>query len=360
MRLLLSKILFFTFIAACTIGCTTKVKLFGDFERRPVVHFIIDPSDEYHFMRLHRTFIGEGDALDFAKVPDSSYFPLEQVNAIVQEIDIQQNILREWQLKDTVTSNKREGVFFYPEQRLYYFKANDLNRDNQYRLIIDINDGEHKVEGRTRLIRNMSITTPAPLDGGLTFANANVPLNGYRNQPIRFIPGTAVMFNVRLRFFYRERTANGTEIKSIPWNIGSINSSDITSGQGMLTANGQTFYELLRMNIPIDNQVIRREVHGMEILLTGGSQDLQTYMLANQPTNSLTQNRPEFSNLSGALGIFTARESIRIFKTENPPQTNFRALNSFSTRELANGPFTVQLNFCSGIPLDQSSDFSCN
>lgn len=163
MRLLFSKIIIFIFIATLLFGCTTKVKLFGDYERRPVVHFILDPAEEYHFMRLHRTFIGEGDALDFAKVPDSSYFPLEQVNAIVQEIDLQQNIVREWQLKDTVTSNKREGVFFYPEQRLYYFKADDLNRDNQYRLIVDINDGEHRVEARTRLIRNMSITAPAPL-----------------------------------------------------------------------------------------------------------------------------------------------------------------------------------------------------
>jgi hypothetical protein len=360
MKLLHSKILLFTFSAAFLVACSTKVKLFGDYERRPIVHFIIDPAEEYHFMRLHKTFIGEGDALDFAKVPDSSYFPLEQVNAIVQEIDAQQNILREWQLKDTLTSNKREGVFFYPEQRLYYFKADDLNPDHQYRLFIDINDGEHIVEGRTRLIRNMSLTSPATLDGGLGFANANVPLNGYRNQPIRFVPGTGVMFNARLRFFYREVTANGTEIKSIPWNIGSISSSDITGGQGVFSAEGQTFYELLRMNIPVDNEVIRREIHGVEILLTGGSQDLQTYMLVNQPTNTLTQSKPEFTNLNGALGIFTARESIRVFKAENPPQTNFRALNSFSTRELCLGPITVQLNFCSGIPIDQNTSFRCN
>lgn len=114
------------------------------------------------------------------------------------------------------------------------------------------------------------------------------------------------------------------------------------------------------MNIPVDDQVIRREVHGMEILLTGGSQDLQTYLLANQPTNSLAQNRTDFSNLDGGIGIFTSRETIRIFKAENPPQTNFRALNSFSTRELVRGPFTVQLNFCSNLSLDQNSDFRCD
>lgn len=353
-------VLFIALITTLLIGCNTKVKLFGDYERRPIVHFIIDPSEEYHYMRLHRTFVGEGDAMDFAQVPDSSYFPLEEVDAIIQEIDAQQNVLREWPLRDTISTNKREGAFFYPEQRLYYFKADDLNPDNQYRLYIDINDGEHIVQGRTRLIRNVSVTSPSSVDGGLGFANADVPQNGYRTQPIRFVPGTGVMFNLRLQFFYREITASGTEIKSIPWNIGSMNSSDITGGQGVFNADGQTFYELLRMNIPVDNQVIRREIHGVELLLTAGSQDLQTYLLVNQPTNTLTQSKPEFTNLDGALGIFTSRQSIRIFKEENPPQTNFRALNAFSTRELCLGPITIQLDFCSNIPIDQNTAFRCN
>lgn len=343
------------------VSCKTEFSVNGEYEERAVIHFLLDPSDDIHFMKLNKTFLGDGNANTFAKVPDSSYFGL--VDAVVQEV-YDDEVLREWSLTDTIIQNKDEnGLFYGPEQKLYYFQA-DLNDDELsniqklekiYRLNVEIENGKHVLYGETKLVNDVLISMPGQ-NNSINFMQTTTD---YGAQPIRFSVGNAEIFNTRLLFNYREVRASGTELKTLAWNLGSIRRKDIPAQTAVVTADGETFYERCRNNIPIDDEVIRREVASFEILITAGSQDLNTYMLVNEPASSLAQNKPEFSNVEGALGIFSSRLTVSQFKIDYSPPS-IRALSSNSTRELCNGSFTVPLNFCSNIPLDNESNFSCN
>jgi len=125
------------------------------------------------------------------------------------------------------------------------------------------------------------------------------------------------------------------------------------------TARGQRFYEIVRDNVPVDNNVIRREVVAFEIIVTAGSEDLYTYMLVNEPTTSIAQNKPEFTNIGGGLGIFSSRLTLRQYKPAFVPPT-IRAFSTNSTHELSLGTITGQLGFCSHLTMDQSAVYSCN
>src|SRR5699024_9508965 len=76
----------FVFVAGILIlsSCKTKFSVNGDYEETPVVHFLLDQNDTYHFLKLNKTFLKEGNAIEFAKDPANSYF--DNVVATVTEV----------------------------------------------------------------------------------------------------------------------------------------------------------------------------------------------------------------------------------------------------------------------------------
>jgi hypothetical protein len=349
------KYLIISILMLAAVGCKTDFSVNGEYEERAVVHFLLDQGQEYHFLKLNKTFLGDGNANDFALIPDSSNF--NNVDAVVEEFK-NGSVQRSWTLQDTIIENKNPGAFYYPDQKLYFFYANDLDDEAIYRLRIDVENGKHIITGQTALVQGVTVTTPTQVTQ-IGFAEANVPLNGYRTQQVRFTKGTGAIFNAKMDFNYVEQTASGNEVKSINWNLGDIAGEEITTSTGNLSAQGEFFYELVRDNVPVaDASIIRRYVHSFEITVTAGSEDLYTYMLVNQPTSSIAQNKPEYSNVEGALGIFSSRATITLFKTAfQAPNT--RALSTNSTRELCEGQYTFDRGFCSPIPNDNPYSFYC-
>ena len=65
-------------------------------------------------------------------------------------------------------------------------------------------------------------------------------------------------------------------------------------------------------------------------------EDFTIYMDINGPSNSIVQERPAYSNVSGGVGLFSSRYSkIRYFA----------GLSVFSQDELISGEYTNHLGF---------------
>ena len=349
---MIKKIFLLVFVVALLAGCKTKFSVNGEYEERPVVHFLLNKDDDFHFLKLNKAFLKEGNAIEYAKDPSLSYF--DEVNATVTEIKNGSEI-RSWDLQDTTITNKKGGAFYAPKQKLYLFKETNLDSSAIYRLKIDINNGEHIVEGQTELVKGISITYPNS-NQQLRFATSDVPINGYSGTSISFSKGpNAALYKVQIRFNYREYTTSGDEAKSILWDVGSRNRIDLLSSTPSLNASGEAFYELLKNRIDEDPAVTKRTIESFEILITGGTSDLKTYILTNEPSSSLAQNKPTYSNIDGALGIFTSRTTVRQFKSfDRPSSPNYRGLNFDSTVELCKGQYTGGLKFCSDHVRDES------
>ncbi len=350
------KIILFSLGLSFLAGCNTKFSVNGDYVETPIVHFLLDQGQEFQFLKLNRTFLQEGNANEFAKQPELSYF--DNVVATVSEIK-NGSTQRTWTLQDTIIKNKKEGVFYGPEQKLYFFKANDLDENAIYRLNIDVNNGDHVITGQTQLVKGVEITFPKP-NQPLSFAENDVVQNGYRNTPISFSKSSsAATFKVQIRFDYNEFTSSGFETKSVLWTVGEIDNSNVNANATTVFANGEQFYEFVKANIPEDSDVTKRQISAFEISLVAGSNDLYTYMLTNEPTSSLAQNKPTYSNVDGALGIFSSRVTVKQYKPAFiPPFT--RGLNENSTKELCKGKYTAPLKFCSHLLSDNNTNYYCN
>ena len=113
-------------------SCSEKIELIGNFDETAVIYGILDQSDSLHYIKINRAFIGPGNALDIAQIPDSSYF--DQVEATVSEW-VNGVQVRSWLLSDTIIDNKESnGVFYAPNQKLYYFKTLPTNSDQSQQI----------------------------------------------------------------------------------------------------------------------------------------------------------------------------------------------------------------------------------
>lgn len=344
-------------------SCQEEVDLTGDFRETVVVHGLLDQADSIHFIKINRAFIGPGNSYDIAQIPDSSYF--ENIDVTVTEL-VNGSQTRMWTLKDTLVENKNpNGVFFAPEQKLYYFHTINqaaLNPSAIYRLDIRVNDGEIEVTGETNLVTGIASPTSSQ---NFTFKFADDPGSYISTGVTASNVGNSYVINGTLRVKFNEYIAGVATPKTFDWVLGE--SEVVPNGNKTFTANGETFYNLIKANITNDPLIEARTLESITVVLTGGEEELYNYMTVNKPSSSLAQSKPTYTNLTvtgdaRVIGIFSSRQTS---SWERPFYVNaglpfIRAIDKKSTRELCTGPITGSLLFCSQHISDQAEIWHCN
>ena len=144
-----------TVVVSATLwnACSTEVDLTAPYDSIPVVYGLLELESDTQWVKINRTWLGEGNQLEAAQIADSSEYPAGSVAARIVELipsgtgEIVGNELatgREWALRDTVLENKStEGVFFGPSQRVYFTPTGNegLRDDMLYRLEATLPDG---------------------------------------------------------------------------------------------------------------------------------------------------------------------------------------------------------------------------
>jgi len=342
-------------------SCNEDVDLTGNSVETAVVICLLNRSDTVQFIKVTRTFIGDGgtSALNIAQNPDSSYF--NQVDIVVTEILANGVVDRIFPCHDTLIENKDvNGVFYAPEQKVYVFYTppgvGSLIEDAKYKIEIKIDGGRIKVNGETELVKGMSF--PSSLVG-FTKPLRFYDNNGFKPQNIELQQtGNARSLNAKIVFRYRDFTNFPTDFedKSISWNLGEAALPPNASSY-IYQAQGEAFYEFISNKIPVAAAVERRQYTEIEIQVTGASEDLTSYIAVNQPTISLAQNKPTFTNLTvnegfKVIGIFSSRTTLIEKKVATGGSQAVRGLDKRTVEHLCIGVNTIALDFCSNHSLD--------
>ncbi len=137
-------------------SCNKELNVNADWKDVTVVYGLLDQTQDTTFIKITKAFLGPGDAMQFAKIPDSSNYPdklevrLDEYNGttLVNSLPC-----------DTVTiHNKQAGdsIFYYPDQLMYYTTA-PLNENSLYKLFIkNMNTGK-EVTAETELVSDFTI-----------------------------------------------------------------------------------------------------------------------------------------------------------------------------------------------------------
>lgn len=352
-------------------SCKDKFNINGDAKESAIVYGLLDPSEEIHFIKITKAFVTSDNNLDVAAIADSSYF--NSVEGTVQEYKNGIKTDRSWNLVDTLIENKKSGVFFYPQQKMYMFKTNKnaplkAEQGYTYRLKLDINNGEFEVNGETELVRGVQIESLSSGFSKMQFANSLASNERYRSQLININYGNGYMYDARFKIYYSEfKSKTDSTIKSFEWKLREGSLSNEAQKAISIPVNGEDFYKQIQDEVVENNQIISRHLEKIDVILTAGSQVLNSYINVNKPTSSIAQNKITYTNLEATndrkvLGIFAARTTVILTKEENKivNGAQLSAINENSMRELCKGQYTGLLLFCSPDKQYKNKDFYCN
>ena len=241
-----------------------------------------------------------------------------------------------------------------------------LNPQAIYKIDIVINNGVFSVSGETELVRGI---TSAAATQNFNFKFADNP-GEYTSTGITVSStGNSFVLNTQLKMAFNEWENNTYSEKSFFWNLGEadVQPNDPST---IFTANGETFYDLMKSNCTENSSISKRTFKGVTIKITGGAEELYNFIAVNKPSSGLAQSKPTYTNLTATngkrvIGIFSSRQTVEIYHPfyVSQQQAYLRALDKKSTRELCQGPITGLYLFCSNHPGDnvvnQEESYAC-
>lgn len=307
-------------------ACSTKVDLYADYKDIAVIYGLVDINADTNYLRISKAFCGSNDnpinAYEVALISDSSNYT-EKLDAYI--IEFQRTLGQQYQatgrklLLDTLTiHNKEQGLFYAPDQVLYYttekfFPSENGNR-YKYQLVIVKPNGDTLKAETTPVGGNVSLLgTLADFQSRPSEATNKL---SFRSSP------EGQLYDIKMQFNYREQhTGQAMTRKHVSWSYGAktLESYDKVPGTEdvyFMEYSVNTLFNYLSTAIGSDTiwdanhpNVVRHIDNFVVTLSVGGHELYESFLMNSVLNNGLTTNA--FSNIEGeGIGLFSSRTNI--------------------------------------------------
>lgn len=299
----MSKIRITLLLLSCVVigACKNDLDINAPWEEIPVVYGLLDANTNVQYIRIQKAYQNDINTStdQAAKIADSLVF--DTLVVTVRGTDGSS-----YTLIKTTELPKSPGIF--ATEKNYLYRANFTpNLSAQYELEMTNPKSGKTYKGRT------SIVSPSNILSDSLLIRPHVPSN---RLVINFIPTNANVYDVFVRFYYKEYPI-GRPADSVIKYVDYVFDRNFTpSGNNAYRKNITTrdWISTIRLGLKVDNSVIR-EYSRIEYVSVGASLDLYNYYSVSIPSASVVQKRTDYSNIPNALGIFSSRS----FTTRNAP-----------------------------------------
>ena len=296
-------------------SCSTDVDLYAEYEEKPVIYGLLDARADTNYIKITRIMSVQGDAYEVALNPDSSNYPGKLDVRIVEYLN--GDSIREIVLDTITIHDKEQGLFYAPEQKMYYTTEKlhlNANKENySYRLKVVLPD--------------RTLTSKIDMVGNNGFGIQSLAVNfskeyfGMASRKFLFHPATnATIYQVSMAFtFLEQRTPDDDSVpRTMRWDVGVFNSDffyySMDGEAYVFPYKPETFYEHLTEFIGSDTAVpgLRRYIgdYPVEVIITAGGEHLRQYVNNNNASSGFILGDPEFSLIDGGYGVFSSRMTI--------------------------------------------------
>lgn len=323
-------------------SCSTDVDIYSEYKEVPIIYGVLNYRADTNFVKITRAFCGTNDepidAMEVAMIYDSSNYPGKLDARIIELKSVNDGPFettgRELVLDTMTIHNKAEGLFYSPDQLLYY-TTEQLNAGSQgnrykYRLVVVKPDGD-TVSAQTIMVGDEEFRI---LSGGASFQMT--PSNAMEKIMFK-ADGVASLYDVKIQFNYTEQHA-GEEMK---WKHVSRSFGTKAIEEYLpLEGSERTYYLEYSVNwlfnalagaIGSDTIVdgnhpnVVRHIGSCVVSISAGGDDLSMYYSANQAQlNSPMSLITVYTNINGGYGLFSSRTTI-----EKPVRLSY-----YATRDL--------------------------
>ncbi len=296
----------FLLLIPAFISCNKDLNVDASWKDITVVYGLLDQSADTTFIKVTKAFLGPGDALTFAKIADSSIYPntlevrLDEFNGT--------SFIKSYPCDTITLHNKQKGdsIFYYPNQLMYYSKV-VLNENYTYKLYIKNKKTGKEITGQTTMIHDFQVYRPQ--------MNVSFVPNEYFE--VRWDPAkNTARYQVLIRFYYQEwltKDPANKHLRSIDWvAIPSLKIVDQNSTQQLdRFISGDGFYNVVGALIDTTSVLTRYADHCV-FIFSCASADLNTYMEVTEPSMTIVQEKPAFTNIVNGIGLFSSRYTKKI------------------------------------------------
>ena len=301
-------IFLFSFFVILFTSCETDFDVNAAWEETTVVYGLLDPSNDTQYVRINRAFLGELGAKTMAQYSDSiNYNPTHLEVKIHKLISSDTLVSLPFDttsvIKDSLDINGSPGIFSIENHMIYTVVVPDNFFSNSFNYAITIKNliSGNNVSANTEVISSFSFKN----------FNSSYKIGFYNpNQPdtSKFLSKTiewdkcinGEIYQLDVVFNYLE---NGIE-KSIIWN----QPLEFFEGSSMNSRiEGVKFLNYISSKLNDITFQGARNFVDLDLIMTVGTEDLDTYLKVNEPITGIVQQRPVFTNITNGIGIFSSR-----------------------------------------------------
>lgn len=373
-------------------SCNSDIDLTAPYEDITIIYGLLDQTEDIQYIRINKSFLGDAPLADMAAVRDSVEY--DDSDFISKRIEKWEGNVKidEWELKDTLVEAINTSIFYVtgltdPLRKVYYLdEVLEEGENIEYKVVVEIENKE-EVFASTSLIKNSSgsILNPGSNTTGnssqrIKFADQNSTVFGiYPNYKFKWRSEIgASLYELFLEMDYVEKVWESpahevevsSEVKTLEWYLGSTKTNQIAQTISQRedlerTINGELFFQQVASRLEV-NPNITREIgilnesivdnhySTFRFKLVVADEDFGSFIEFSEPSTSLAQERPQWTNITNGQGLFSSRLQQQ--------STDVRMdLNTMV--ELCIGQFTSSLNFCSrgaSTDADDLEECSCD
>jgi hypothetical protein len=291
------------------VSCTEKLSLNEPWKEIMVIYGFLDHTQAVQYVRLTKTFLGDGDNSGYAKIPDSIYYDAKIIDVKLYEYagNAATTLLRTITLRDTILQDLPPGAFAQSPNRLFYTNQ-ALDVANTYKIVAKNIRTGYEAKASTKLISILPLVSSS-LFSVITGAGNDRSYSNFSFSQ-KSTPSTK-SFQCSLQFFFADSFNNGSVTEKMleykyPLQILDNPKGGVTSNQ---IINGRDFMGFLKSNranaFPANGAF--RRARGVYLTQTVAAEELTNYYSINKPSSALLLEKPVYTNITNGVGIFSSR-----------------------------------------------------
>lgn len=320
-------ILLLSGLAFLLSSCKTDFDLNAEWKDITIVYGVLDPGKSVQQVRINKAFLGEGNALEYAKIADSIHYDTAVIKAVIEEyvnnaLTRTIKLIPEWVDRDKVNV----GPFYNPDfPKVIVYKTAPYNwfaisgKDTSWlnpsatcKIIITNTKSGKIISSEAPLVSGIKLVSPV-------YNSANPQLSVTNQENVNFsLKWTAgdngKRYNTTMRFFYKEYVPGtlDTTLKYVDYTFATVKRDKTVQSTTQLSVSvpGSSYYASLKSLIPY-NRDVRRIPYRMSIMFYVLGEEASTYLDVNNNTGGLVEDKVEYTNIDNGYGIFSAEMSLK-------------------------------------------------
>lgn len=294
-------------------ACDNEIDINAEYQDLTIIYGLLDPDADTNYIRIQRGYLGDAAAAASYGNPDSLYYDSADIDVVIREYEAGENtVLLEAPLIYDDSKSLDDGIFTGESYHLYRLPSDfNIDRTKEYEVVVTRLEDGTEASARTGVVGQIIMTQPrSPLnqrffDGRIEF-DIRQDLNG--SNPDATLKMSA--YQPMLYFHYKEVDLDaGTEVFKteelrLPMQESSFDEQSLLFGSSQLNS-------ALAGRLSKDpSKRILRFFQGIDIRITGASEELMTYIDLNRPATGVNQNRPQYQQVVNGTGILSSRTEI--------------------------------------------------